>query len=260
MSLNSAGCLQNSHPWSSHSLRCLVSPLIAYMESDLIDRARSRGVDLIACRIAYSSPDWLDWEGPGTLRLAFLGLFSPNQTPLPACARESPLLKHEPSVYASISGSVNSMVLGALEVRLGDRGVYAVKMRKQLVKEVSMSNGSRVYVVVLVFGLVLGPTSLGRGFVKNSGGWVVSGFHFSLMELRRVAALSMHLNGCLQVPFVVLFMDVHFVHLQRLLLLWSRGISAVISTASWRELMWCVFRRHLPALLLRVSGFMSGLV
>ena len=55
---------------------------IAYFESMYIVMAWLGGDELIVCRIAYTSPDWLDWVRDGTLRLAFLGLFSVNHMPL----------------------------------------------------------------------------------------------------------------------------------------------------------------------------------
>ena len=84
------------------------------MESVLMVRARSGGIDWMAYRMAYSSPVWFDWMGPGTLMLVFLGSFSWNQMPLPAAAFDSPLFMQDPSVKIVTGGLVNSIVLVAM--------------------------------------------------------------------------------------------------------------------------------------------------
>lgn len=96
--LKSLACFEYSQPWSSHLFRLLVRPDTAYIESVLMIRARSFGIDLIAWRIACSSPDWFDCSGSGILKPMLRLSFSPNQTPPPAWAFVSPLLEHDPSV------------------------------------------------------------------------------------------------------------------------------------------------------------------
>src|SRR3984957_14579560 len=73
-------------PLSSHSSRRSVSPSITYLELLLISRRTCVGVFFATCRTAYSSPVWLLWSGPGTLRALLPGSLCPYQTPLPAWA------------------------------------------------------------------------------------------------------------------------------------------------------------------------------
>lgn len=89
------------------------------MESVLIDIAWSGGAVRMAWRMAYSSPVWFDWWGPGTLRLALRGSFTPYQMPLPAWAVVSPFLEQDLSVYIIWGGSGKVAVLVALAVFSG---------------------------------------------------------------------------------------------------------------------------------------------
>ena len=74
-------------------------------------------------------------------------------------------------------------------------------------------NGSSVWVVSLVSGSSVGPMSSGSGLVWKFVGRRRVGFHLSSIKWRRVAALLMHLLGCLHLPAVVRLIAEHFVHL-----------------------------------------------
>jgi len=92
---------------NGYSVNTLRDVLVSSTDADsTIITAWLGGVDFRAFSIAYSSPVWFDWSGPGTLRLAFLRSLSLYHTPLPARAVVSPLLVHEPSVYI-ISGGLS---------------------------------------------------------------------------------------------------------------------------------------------------------
>lgn len=87
------------HPWSSQFVRLVVSPLMAYIESETICTFASGTVWSMAWIIAYISPIWFVWFVPGTRRARFRGSFSLKYIPLPAFALIDLLLVHPPSVY-----------------------------------------------------------------------------------------------------------------------------------------------------------------
>ena len=86
------------HPLSSHVPRCVVSPLMAYIESVDISRGWNGGVAFIAVMIATISPVWFECVSPGTFMALFRPSSGPNHIPLPLRAFSLPLLKHAPSV------------------------------------------------------------------------------------------------------------------------------------------------------------------
>ena len=108
------------------------------------------GAVLIAYRIAYSSPIWLDCSGVGTLKLVLQGSLSLYQIPLPAYAVVSPLCIQDPSMYASIGAPSMVAVLGALVASSCGALSLAVKTLKQFLRESSMWKGFKVCVVLFL--------------------------------------------------------------------------------------------------------------
>ena len=90
------------HPWSSQDCRWVVSPSMAYLESDIISIGWDIGTDATAIMMATISPTWFDCAGPGTLNDLLRGLPCPAQTPLPQVALLFPLFRQAPSVYREI--------------------------------------------------------------------------------------------------------------------------------------------------------------
>ena len=218
-----------------------------------------------AWSIVYSSPTWFNWSGPGTLRLLFRGSLSPYQMPLPTWAVASPFLIHDLSVYMIIGGFPAGVPLGARSVMSVCCWDGSVKTWKQSFRDVLMLKGFRVMGFPSESSLSLlsswfGLVSFGFGFVKNSGGCRIIGFHLSFIVPKRFTALSMHLLGCLHAPLVFLLMLVHFAHLHFLFLLWLFRMLVVISAMSCREWTQWVFFIHFPNLLLSMSGFSGALV
>ena len=180
--------------------------------------------------------------------------------PLPACAEVSPLLVQDPSVYIVIGGLLVFPVLGALWDLDAGGGMVFVKTLMQSLRVDSILSGFSVSTVSFVASLCFEPTSFGSGWLRCLGGWNITGFHFSFIVPRRPLALSMHLLGCLQLPFMSILILTHFVHLHILFFLWFLGVFSDRITMSFMNLTACLFRMHLPYLSLRLSGLFCGLL
>src|ERR1700722_3551578 len=217
-------------PLSSHSSRRSVSPSITYLESLLISRGTCVGVFFATCRTAYSSPVWLLWSGPGTLRALLPGSLCPYQTPLPAWAFSSPFFMQEPSVYTiTVFGFSAWFGLGLLNagrwlLAPGWVNILIVWLMLSCVTQGSKTMGPPFSCTSLFLCFLLGVRSSPSGTVL----W--RGFHLGYSVSRIFPAILLHLCGLGQLDSALV--SLHFWQGQFFLALWLLSCLSVISS-SW---------------------------